>query len=626
MNKTIKSLMLGSLAATLLAGLAGPALSVQAGQVDYHSDPISAPNTSGATLNILPMGDGATNNKVLGGAYTIKQVKAMNELGEYVDVEGEEYYAGIDGLDPVTGEFGDYPTQISFTGEGVYEYRNTERVPGYFLDTQVYMAEIPGTGHFDFSGTIAEGYAQKNGLELVEFVPGMDGNDGTSIFTFPKLNLVRGDIRFTKTDAEGNPLAGAQFKLEQITDVRLSKTEELIVREVITDDSGLVEFMDLPEGTYRVTELTAPLNFVQASEPQIFSVTVDEAGLNQVTKEITDEYEDVINDSNHFINYKELGYNVRLSSRYEDRGIYASNETLGAFYQLTLPEDIHTYTSLNINATLPEEFYLQIPEGAFSIRTETGETVKYQHLQDGQDMNIQFMQQDLELLEGAKEIYINYPIALHRDKLQAEMTSQFEYDVEWDNGRGVTGSETKYANIIYKEGIIEMVVADGDVGTAVEGAEFQLYELDLFLTASQDPDTYEGDSIYVDGQFYTPADNPITGEAYTGVTDSAGGLIFRNLPFGEYKIVQTVTPEGYRQNKTVMDVEVDDTDYNREDELGNIEHDIVVVNVNNYKGAGYFPGTGTHGNILAISVATAMVIGVAGISYMKKREQDAEQQ
>ena len=34
-------MMLGSLAATVLAGLAGPSLSVQAGQVDYHSDSIT---------------------------------------------------------------------------------------------------------------------------------------------------------------------------------------------------------------------------------------------------------------------------------------------------------------------------------------------------------------------------------------------------------------------------------------------------------------------------------------------------------------------------------------------------------------------------------------------------------
>lgn len=624
MNKTIKSMMLGSLAATVLAS-AGASLSVEAAEVNYFSDLESAQNVTGAKLSILPMGQGATNNKVLGGAYTIKQVKAFNPLGELVDVEGTEQYVAIDGVNPETGEFEAHPSTVTFTGEGIYEYQNTERVPGYYLDQRVYTVEIPGTGNFDFSGTEAEGFANNNGMDWVDFIPGISSNDGTNVYTFPKLGLVTGEIRFTKTDPQGNPLAGAQFKLEQLTDVRVSNMDEYIVREVITDDSGIVLFTDLPEGTYRVTELTAPENFAQAMTPQVFSVGVDETGLNQVTEEITEFYDDLINEEKNFINFKEITVNTQLSTNYGDRNIYSANGSLGVVHTVDLPENISTYEYFNINATLPEEFYLDIPEGAFQIMTDTGVEVNYIQEQMGQGMQIKFTPLELQTLTGAKTLQIFYPIEVNKTNVKPEMTSQFEYDVQWSNARGAISNEKRFATIVYKEGIIDMVVSDGNVGTAVEGAEFQLYALDVFLTATQDPDTYEGDSIYEDGQFYTPATNPITGENYHGVSDSNGNLTFRNLPFGEYKVVQTVTPTGYRQNKTTMDVAVDDTELSREDDLGNIEHDIVTVNVQNYKGAEIFPGTGTNGNILTITIATAMVVGAVGIGYKKKRE-GAEQQ
>lgn len=624
MNKIMKSIMLGGLTASILAS-AGASLSVDAAEVNYFSDLESAQNVTGAKLSILPMGQGATNNKVLGGAYTIKQVKAFNPLGELVDVEGTEEYVAIDGVNPETGEYEAHPSIVTFTGEGIYEYQNTERVPGYYLDQKVYTVEIPGTGNFDFSGTEAEGFANNNGMDWVDFIPGISSNDGTNVFTFPKLGLVTGEIRFTKTDPQGTPLAGAQFKLEQLTDVRVSNMDEYIVREVITDDSGIVLFTDLPEGTYRVTELTAPENFAQAMTPQVFSVGVDETGLKQVTEEITEFYDDLINEEKNFINFKEITVNTKLSTNYGERNIYSANGSLGVVHTVDLPENINTYEYFNINATLPEEFYLNIPEGAFQIMTDTGVEVNYIQEQMGQGMQIKFTPLELQTLTGAKTLQIFYPIEVNKTNVKPEMTSQFEYDVQWSNARGAISNEKRFATVVYKEGIIDMVVSDGNVGTAVAGAEFQLYALDVFLTATQDPDTYEGDSFYEDGQFYTPATNPITGENYRGVSDSSGNLTFRNLPFGEYKVVQTVTPTGYRQNKTTMDVAVDDTELSREDDLGNIEHDIVTVNVKNYKGAEILPGTGTNGNILTITIATAMVVGAVGIGYKKKRE-GAEQQ
>lgn len=612
--------MLGGLT---LAMVSGPVLGVKAETIHYTSDPTSVVNDSGAGLYIIPMGDGAVNHKIIGGQYTIRQTEAITEVGEFVPVNGPTQTVQIDGLHPETGEFEEFPSVVNFSGEGIYEYYNSRRVPGYYLDTQVYTAEVPSSGTFDFTGSLAEQYASENGSTLEDYIPGMSTADPKSVFTFPKLNLVKGDIRFTKTDAEGNPLAGAQFLLEQETDARIFTDEDLIVREVITEADGIVEFTELPEGTYRVTELTAPEDYVNADSPQRFSVTVDEDGLTQVTEEITDVTDDLINENQQFVNYKEPEIDIRISTNYVDRPIYSAADNIGVTYQINLPENIEEYEHFNIKTQMPEEFVLGDLTGKFYIGTRMGGAVEHELIVDGQDIHVLLNSQQLDLLAGEETLTIYFPAELNKSALYHEIESTINYRVEWDNGRGASFIEDRMESVTFKQGILEVLTKDGDTEESLEGAKFELYKYDENYTLNGEflPPLTEGEYIFEDDKYYTKVNNPITGEPYVATSGVDGTFMFENIPFGEYKLVQLEATEGYRQNKTTVNVTIDDTEELRYDEEGNPLYDIVTVEVSNYKGKEYFPGTGTTGNLMVIASAITMMLGAVGIGFKKKRNE-----
>ena len=612
--------MLGGLT---LAMVSGTSLAVKAETLDYISDPTSVVNNSGAGLYILPMGDGAASHKLLGGLYTIRQTEAITEAGEFVPVNGPTQTVQIDGVNPETGEYEDFPSIVNFSGEGVYEYYNSERVPGYYLDTQVYTVEVPSSGTFDFTGTVAEMYATQNGSTLEDYIPGMSTANPKSVFTFPKLGLVTGNIRFTKTDAEGNPLAGAQFMLEQVTDERIVHDGELIVRELVTTDDGIVEFTDLPEGLYRVSELTAPEDYAHAITPQLFSVTVDETGLTQVTEEITDVTDDLINEDQQFVNYKAPEIDVTITTNYGDRPIYSADDTIGVTYQIILPENIEEYEYFNIKAQMPEEFVLGDLSETFFIVTRWGDLVEHELIVDGQDIQVLLNSQQLDLLEGEEALTVYFPAELNKSALEHELVSDLIYRVEWDNGRGASIHEDRMESVTFKQGILEVLTTDGETGSAVEGSKFELYKYDenYTLNVGYLPPLTEGEYIFEDDKYYVKVNNPITGEPYVATSDVYGALMFENIPFGDYKLVQLEAAEGYRQNKTTVNVTIDDTEDTRYGEDGNTLHDIVTVQVSNFKGKEYFPGTGTTGNLMVIASAITMMLGAVGIGFKKKRNE-----
>ena len=79
---------------------------------------------------------------------------------------------------------------------------------------------------------------------------GAEATDSTSI--------TNGQFSFTKTDAQGNALAGAEFKIEG-----QSGTSTPSTATAISDSNGTVTFKGLADGTYKVTETNVPAGFQQ---------------------------------------------------------------------------------------------------------------------------------------------------------------------------------------------------------------------------------------------------------------------------------------------------------------------------------------------------------------------------
>src|SRR5699024_52925 len=96
-----------------------------------------------------------------------------------------------------------------------------------------------------------------------------------------------------------------------------------------------------------------------------------------------------------------------------------------------------------------------------------------------------------------------------------------------DNGNtSVTTTHT--TNIRVREGrvVIDKETNDGE-NTPLEDADFQLYE----------PTDGAGELSY-GGKNWNKAENPRNGDNYFGTTNEDGQLIFENVPYGEYLIVE----------------------------------------------------------------------------------------
>lgn len=81
-------------------------------------------------------------------------------------------------------------------------------------------------------------------------------------------SITNGQFSFTKTDAQGNALAGAEFKIEG-----QSGTSTPSTATAISYSNGTVTFKGLADGTYKVTETNVPAGF-QQNLKAAFTVTI----------------------------------------------------------------------------------------------------------------------------------------------------------------------------------------------------------------------------------------------------------------------------------------------------------------------------------------------------------------
>src|SRR5699024_11054899 len=105
--------------------------------------------------------------------------------------------------------------------------------------------------------------------------------------------------------------------------------------------------------------------------------------------------------------------------------------------------------------------------------------------------------------------------------------------ISWDNDSGDVGTMEEGVSVTVKEGALEVIYKE-EKGEVIKGAEFTLYVKGV----GEGEVEYKGDS-------YIPAVNPRTGKEYVGITGEDGALLFNSIPFGDYILVLTGTPEGY---------------------------------------------------------------------------------
>ncbi|MDW0113005.1 SpaA isopeptide-forming pilin-related protein [Sporosarcina saromensis] len=96
-------------------------------------------------------------------------------------------------------------------------------------------------------------------------------------------SAVPGDVRVKKVDrANGNPLAGAKFRVEDASGTILDDT-------LVSDENGLFEIKDLYPGSYKLVETVAPSGYLKLRAPIEFTIEVGQTEILELTVENTKE-------------------------------------------------------------------------------------------------------------------------------------------------------------------------------------------------------------------------------------------------------------------------------------------------------------------------------------------------
>ncbi len=92
-------------------------------------------------------------------------------------------------------------------------------------------------------------------------------NDSITIDKTFKNNTVKGNLKITKTDEDGNPLGNANIAIYDFNDV--------LIEEKTTGDNGVILFENIPYGSYYYKETSAPVGFVLDSSKNNFNIATN---------------------------------------------------------------------------------------------------------------------------------------------------------------------------------------------------------------------------------------------------------------------------------------------------------------------------------------------------------------
>src|SRR5699024_9560578 len=210
----------------------------------------------------------------------IKQVEQYDSGGRGTKVEGKEVALNISKDDK---------NKFILNSDGMYEIRNTKRIPGFFIDTTTYKYEVP---------LIENGNVQEE--QVINFQP--------------KITPGLGDVAITKVEETGEPLQGSVIKLYQTYDsttgegtklrpgTNLASLVNISVGRIEDDDKpkgkevatltagkdGKVKFTNLREGQYYFQEDSAVEGYALNRKRVELEVSTDDTGLIVVVRGIGD--------------------------------------------------------------------------------------------------------------------------------------------------------------------------------------------------------------------------------------------------------------------------------------------------------------------------------------------------
>ena len=603
------------------------------------------------------------------GKYTIKLTSQTEGAGakfkivekELINSDGSSTESNKD-LGTVTiGESNEALYKVD--KKGVYTVKQIKRAPGYLLNEKEAQVEFPvmkdGVESTEQVSEIsvkqnlvqANLHFMKYGQRVVkdDFVekemPGIQGVANTNL------------IKKEEGQSKQTVLEGVQFKLtrthapETIADNNSVATWKEVTEEgvVATSDSeGNVDFNNLKEGKYTLTETATIDGYDVLKNERKFVVTLD-SNLKPVVKAVVPnsetEYPLYYSEGGKYFysfieNYKtpilnkkiidpvtsekvtEINTNVLVDYKYVLRVELPSNWDKNKTFKIEdiLNENLHQpkvekveYKSLKMFRDMPN------PVGAeHEITSPNTVTRAYTYNVKTDTVTVEGNTLSMDLIKAIKDEdgYIS-PAALNLDaeglpafieitlstKVKAETVLNRipnNFTIEYDNPNG-EGTKKITSNDVFTnitKGSVEFIKTESDGVTPLKGAEFKLYKLD------------ENGTVEIDGQKYSEAIDPKTNQAYpTYITGEDGKVSQTDLPFATYAFKEVKAPEGYRLMNDAIKFTIDKDNTN-----------IKLDNVKNYRIGEIVINTGTVG----VALATIAGIGTMATGFIlnKRKKED----
>lgn len=534
----VTSILLSTLALQVI-----PVVQVGAETVTYNHEGINRYQTiqGDYIIEVNPMAEVHVEGweSPRGGQYVIKQVEQYDSGGRGTKVEGKEVALNISKDDK---------NKIILNSDGMYEVRNTKRIPGFFIDTSTYKYAVP---------LIENGNVQEE--QVINFQP--------------KITPVLGDVEITKVGEEGVHINGSENKIYQTYDSTTGEGTKLESLGKIRDDDkpkgkeiatittgkdGKFKFTNLREGQYYFQEDSAVEGYALNRKRVEFEVSTDDTGQEVVVRGIGDNL--MTGGTQTIISYRRASFENYATTDKGEKGKQGSNVSTDSIISyttdVTLPKDIGQYKEFKLESTLPDTLEILedsvIVTGASSNGTkDLSEYTTITRGEDGKKVLTLLVEKGSDLQEELKDLetlQLTYNAQVETNKVSAEDILTTGNVISWDNDAGDVGTMEDEVSVTVKEGALEVLYKE-EKGEVIKGAEFTIYVKGV----GEGEVEYKGDS-------YIPAVNPRTGKEYIGITGEDGTLVFNSIPFGDYILVLTGTPEGYLETNEVLDITIEDVE------------------------------------------------------------------
>jgi uncharacterized repeat protein (TIGR01451 family)/LPXTG-motif cell wall-anchored protein len=415
----------------------------------------------------------------------------------------------------------------------IYDLSGNEKVKGITDKDGVVTFENLVYGNYYYVETKApDGYMIDNSRH--DFII---NENGVVLKETVENEKIVGNINVVKVDEEGILLSNAEFTLYDL--------EGNVLEAGVTNENGLVTFTNIPYGEYEIKETKAPVGYNISSEVLNVSVNGEETGLNYEAGKITNtqikgsiKISKIDQDGNKVVGAEFTLYNkdnkaISTIETNKDGVALFENVVYGEYYILeTKTPEGYIASDKKVDVNVKEnnkEYFYEIENTRIKGCLEISKIDDEDNALYGAEFTV-YDSDDKEVTKGTTDEngVVTFENLVYGNYYYVETKAPDGYLIDSSrhdfiiNENGVVLKETVENKKIV--GNINVVKVDKE-GILLSNTEFTLYDL-------------EGNVIE------------------TGVTNENGLVTFTNIPYGEYYMKETKTPEGYVGTEEKIEVSI----------------------------------------------------------------------